>query len=174
MRAAGGSCSGTVYAPNPTPLIFDCRLWRASQLHSQDMSDNGYFSHTSLDGKRFWERSALQGIASNAENIARGSSTADGVLSLWAGSTGHCNNMMNPAYTMMGVGHAMPGNYWTQMFKGSEVPVDNSCYPPADAPSLLEATGDRDETDDLLRDGGLKMEPEVLGDGEVLDGDRLS
>lgn len=136
-------------------------------MHSQDMADNNYFSHTSLDGRRFWERSAVEGISANAENIARGSSSPEGVLSLWAGSTGHCRNMMNPSYTMAGIGHALPGNFWTQMFKATEVQVDDSCYPPADAPSLLEADNDEDEIADMLKEDGLEFEPEVLENGEV-------
>jgi len=176
LRAAGGSCSGEVYAPNPTPLKFDCRLWRAARLHSQDMADQNYFSHTSLDGRRFWERADQQGIRANAENIARGSSDPQRVLQLWAGSSGHCRSMMNPRYTMMGVGHAVPGHFWTQLFKSAEVPVDDSCYPPADRASLIEAPHHEDGTKeggDTLDVEGLALQLEVLQSGEVLAIDEL-
>jgi len=171
MRAAGGTCAGNVYAPNPKPLIFDCRLWKAAQLHSQDMADKGYFSHTSLDGRRFWDRAGEQGIGASAENIARGSSDPDSVLRLWAGSSGHCSNMMNPAYTMMGVGYAFPGHFWTQMFKSTQVPVDASCYPPADAALLTQATREdanaEGEDSVMLKEKTLAAGPEVVELREV-------
>ena len=60
LRAAGGTCSdgngGTnTYAANPVPLEFDCRLWRAARLHSQDMADNDYFSHDVKLFSFFWD-----------------------------------------------------------------------------------------------------------------------
>eukprot|EP00913_Durusdinium_trenchii_P020836 g19575.t1 len=37
LRAEGFTCpNGASYDPNPVPLRFDCRLWRAARLHSED------------------------------------------------------------------------------------------------------------------------------------------
>jgi hypothetical protein len=39
---AGFTCpNGASYAANPEPLKFDCRLWRAARLHSEEtLSDH--------------------------------------------------------------------------------------------------------------------------------------
>jgi len=135
LRAAGFTCpEGQSFAPNPTPLLFDCRLWKASQLHSQDMADNDYFSHDSQDGRSPWDRAEDQGISANGENIAAGRSGAQETLDQWKGSDGHCRNMMNPDNKLFAVGYGYnPASsfrhYWTQMFKRQEVSLDQSCYP---------------------------------------------
>ena len=37
LRAEGFTCpNGQSYAANPTPLNFDCRLWKAAKLHSEE------------------------------------------------------------------------------------------------------------------------------------------
>ncbi|CAE7755612.1 ykwD, partial [Symbiodinium pilosum] len=135
LRAAGYTCpGGSSYAPNDVPLKFDCRLWKASQLHSQDMADNGYFSHTSQDGRSPWDRAEAQGIRANGENIAAGRSGAASVLDQWKNSDGHCKNMMNPNFKVFAVGYAYNSesryrHYWTQMLKSSDVSdLDTSCY----------------------------------------------
>jgi hypothetical protein len=113
-------------------MKFDCRLWKASQLHSQDMADQAYFSHTSKDGRSPWDRAAAQGVRSNGENIAAGSSTAQRVLDQWKNSDGHCKNMGNAGFKLFAVGYASGGpygHYWTQMFASREDGLDTSCYP---------------------------------------------
>ena len=99
LRAVGYTCpKGARYPPNPIAMKFDCRLWKAAQLHSQDMANQAYFDHTSLDGRSPWDRAAAQGIQANGENIAAGASSAADVLVQWQGSDGHCNNMMKDAW----------------------------------------------------------------------------
>jgi len=143
LRAAGFSCpQGQSFAPNPTPLLFDCRLWKASQLHSQDMADNNYFDHSSQDGRSPWDRAEAQGISANAENIAAGRSGAQETLDQWKGSDGHCRNMMNPDNKLFAVGYGYNSastyrHYWTQMFKRQEVSLDKSCYP--SSPMVIDA-----------------------------------
>jgi len=135
LRAAGFTCpKGTMFTPNRIPLQFDCRLWRASQLHSQDMADQAYFSHDSQDGRSPWDRAEAQGIRANGENIAAGRGTAQEVLEQWKNSDGHCRNMGNPAFKLFAVGYGFNAgspfrHYWTQMFKTQEVDLDKSCYP---------------------------------------------
>mmetsp|Transcript_101583 Transcript_101583/g.242187 ORF Transcript_101583/g.242187 Transcript_101583/m.242187 type:complete len:490 (-) Transcript_101583:80-1549(-) len=136
LRAEGYTCpNGASYAPNPTPLNFDCRLWRASRLHSEDMASQNYFSHTSLDGRSPWDRAEEQGISANGENIAAGRSSASGALEQWKNSDGHCKNMMSSKHHVFAVGYAYDSSarykhYWTQMLKHSDVSdLDTSCYP---------------------------------------------
>lgn len=38
------------------PLTIDLNIETAAQLHAEDMISQGYFSHTSLDGRLPWDR----------------------------------------------------------------------------------------------------------------------
>ena len=38
------------------PLTYDAQLTTAARLHSQDMAEQNYFDHDSLDGTKFYER----------------------------------------------------------------------------------------------------------------------
>ncbi|CRK58656.1 hypothetical protein [Alloactinosynnema sp. L-07] len=99
------------------PVTLDSRLNRAAQDHSDDMSRNGYFSHTSLDGRSFVDRAEDAGYPSaGAENIARGQSSAQQVMNAWMNSSGHRANILNCSMRTMGLGLATRGYYWTQMF----------------------------------------------------------
>ena len=99
----------------------------------QDMATQGYFSHTSLDGRSPWDRARDQGISANGENIAAGRSSASSTLQQWKDSDGHCKNMMNPKFHVFAIGYAYESSaryryYWTQMFKSSDVSdLDTSC-----------------------------------------------
>jgi len=165
LRRIGFTCpDGTNFAPVSVDLKFDCRLWRASQLHSQDMANEGYFSHQSQDGRSPWARAAEQGIGANAENIAAGSATAQGTLEQWKGSNGHCKGMMNPLAKLIGLGHAYREgsqyrHYWTEMLSNTEVPIDDSCYPnTADFQGLALLRAQPEEQD--IGDAPM-VEPEV-------------
>merc|ERR1712151_1155315 len=146
LRAEGFTCpNGATFAANQVPLQFDCRLWKASQLHSQDMADNAYFSHSSQDGRSPWDRAEAQGIRANGENIAAGRDSAEGVLEQWKNSDGHCRNMGNPSFKLFAVGYAFNAgspyrHYWTQMFKTAVVDLDTSCYPGASLISIVNET----------------------------------
>lgn len=114
-------------------------------MHSQDMADNGYFSHYSQDGRSPWDRAEALGIVANGENIAAGRESAEAVLTQWKNSDGHCRNMGNPSSKLFAVGYAGPQgpyrHYWTQLFKTAEVKLDTSCYPSeADATTTVALT----------------------------------
>ncbi|WP_087882568.1 sigma-70 family RNA polymerase sigma factor [Streptomyces alboflavus] len=99
------------------PVKLDDRLSRAAQLHSEDMSENGYFDHTSQDGRSFADRATAQGYPSpGAENIARGQSSPDSVMQTWMNSQGHRENILNCDLTTMGVGVVEKDWTWTQVF----------------------------------------------------------
>jgi len=135
LRASGATCpDGTVFEPNAVPLKFECRLWRASKLHSEDMAANDYFAHQSQDGRSPWDRAEEQGIGANAENIYAGSPDPYTALYMLKSSNGHCLNFMNPSRKLFAVGYGYNADsryahFWTQMFKITEVPLDTSCYP---------------------------------------------
>ncbi|GAA0636103.1 hypothetical protein GCM10009535_10330 [Streptomyces thermocarboxydovorans] len=99
------------------PVTADSRLAKAAQLHSEDMSANNYFSHTSQDGRSFADRAKAQGYPSpGAENIAKGQSSAAAVMDAWMNSPGHRANILNCDLKTMGVGVTTSDWTWTQVF----------------------------------------------------------
>jgi uncharacterized protein YkwD len=99
------------------PVNVDQRLVMAAQLHSDDMSANNYFSHTSLDGRTFDQRIKAAGYPNPAaENIAKGQRSAEQVMSAWMNSSGHRANILNCGLATIGVGLDTDGWYWTQDF----------------------------------------------------------
>lgn len=86
------------------------QLATAARNHSADMACNGFFSHTGSDGSLPWDRVAAlgYGYSAIAENIFAGSSNAQTAFDAWMNSTGHRDNMLNPAYTEIGIGY----RYW--------------------------------------------------------------
>ncbi|MET7303584.1 sigma-70 family RNA polymerase sigma factor [Embleya sp. NPDC005575] len=98
-------------------LTLDSRLTRAAQLHSEDMSANGYLSHTSQDGRTFVDRARAQSFANpGAENIARGQNSPEQVMKSWMNSPGHRDNILNCSLTKMGLGVDSKDWTWTQIF----------------------------------------------------------
>ncbi|MFI1961794.1 sigma-70 family RNA polymerase sigma factor [Streptomyces althioticus] len=99
------------------PVKIDDRLARAAQAHSEDMSANGYFSHTGRNGSNFADRARAQGHPSpGAENIARGQGSAASVMDAWMNSPGHRANILNCSLTSLGVGVVSSDWTWTQVF----------------------------------------------------------
>ncbi len=101
-------------------LTEDWELSRVARYKSQDMLDNGYFSHTSpIYGSPFTMMKSF-GLTykTAAENIAKGQSTPQAVVNAWMNSSGHRSNILNSSFTKIGVGYVKNGNYWTQMFIG--------------------------------------------------------
>ena len=96
-------------------------LKSAAQKHSVDMARKDYFSHTGKDGRSPFDRMTDAGysFAAAAENIAAGQRTPADVVEGWMNSAGHKKNILNCAYTEIGVGYAKGGSYgtyWTQDF----------------------------------------------------------
>lgn len=108
---------------------------RAAQGHSEDMRDQNYFSHTSLDGRSPWDRACNACYelgcgpkTAMAENIAAGNAGAQATFEQWKNSPGHNTNMLGPKYKVIGIGRATGGgtyrSYWTTLFGGS---AEESC-----------------------------------------------
>lgn len=103
-----------------SPLTENWELSRAARYKSQDMADNGYFSHTSpVYGSPFqMMRDFGLSYRTAGENIAYGQRTPQAVVNAWMNSSGHRANILNASYTHIGVGYVEDGRYWTQMFIG--------------------------------------------------------
>jgi uncharacterized protein YkwD len=121
-RAHGAQCPSGPRAPTH-PFIEERTLTQAARLHSLDMGEADYFSHTSQEGSTPFERMRAAGYTAFAvgENIAAGSDTAARVFAGWMSSEGHCRNIMNANANEIGIGYAFTagsrfGHYWTQNF----------------------------------------------------------
>jgi len=119
-RAAGATCGSRGAFAATTALSWNNLLTQASDGHSVDMAAKNYFSHTSLDGRTFSQRISATGYAwsTAGENIAAGYGTMNAVIDGWMASEGHCANLMNPAFTQVGLACASNASstyrsYWT-------------------------------------------------------------
>ncbi|MCB9615867.1 MAG: CAP domain-containing protein [Sandaracinus sp.] len=125
FRAMGASCDGEPFPPAP-PLEPNDLLRISARLHSSDMGERAYFEHDNLDGLTPFDRMAAvgyEGASPWGENIAAGQSTPEEVVQGWMESPGHCRNIMNAQYRVLGMGYAFVegspyGHYWTQNFGG--------------------------------------------------------
>ena len=121
-RAEARSCGGKRFKA-AGPLRWNNLLAKIAQGHSDDMAQNSYFSHTAGDGSVPSQRVQRGGYKYRAtgENIAGGQTSPEEAVAAWIKSPPHCENLMNPAYTEMGVAYAINrdselGVYWTQVF----------------------------------------------------------
>jgi uncharacterized protein YkwD len=115
-RAAGADC-GVMGVFEPThALVMDPKLRCAARMHSLDMYEEGYFSHSSPDGSEPSDRMAAAGYSGFfwGENIGRGARTPATAVAGWMSSDGHCANIMHPGFEEIGVGRV--DTYWTQKF----------------------------------------------------------
>jgi uncharacterized protein YkwD len=115
VRQSGCTCGSTVMPP-VAPVTWNDQLATAALNHSDDMSSNNYFSHTSLNGSNAGDRITAAGYVWRAygENIARGYFDEQAVMTGWLNSEDHCKNIMSALFKEMGV--ARVGNYWSQEF----------------------------------------------------------
>jgi uncharacterized YkwD family protein len=100
-------------------LKIDLRLVGVAQTKANDMKTNGYFSHTSPTYGSPFDMMRSAGIQYRyaGENIARNVSV-DAAMAAFMSSDGHRKNILNPAYTHVGVGivSSSTGNYYVQEF----------------------------------------------------------
>ena len=95
-----------------TPLTTSAALTRAAQAKANDMAANGYFAHTSPEGRTFsyWIKDAGYAYKSVGENLAQGFTESDRTVEGWMNSSGHRTNIMATKYTQTGVATAV-GTY---------------------------------------------------------------
>jgi len=119
---------------NLHPLQWDSRLYVAALGHAQDMAQQDYFEHTSLDGRTAGTRITQAGYvwSTYGENIAAAYATPVAVVEGWMNSSGHRANILSSSFCDIGVGYAYSassryGDYWTQDFgKEQDVVTCNS------------------------------------------------
>ena len=121
-RATPRNCGNRAFN-SARPVRWNDSLAEASQVHSEDMARYNYFSHSGRDGSDPAQRVERAGYRyrSIGENIAAGQMKPEDAVAGWIKSPEHCANLMNPAFTEMGVAFAVDprsemGVYWTQAF----------------------------------------------------------
>jgi uncharacterized protein YkwD len=110
-----------------TPLKLSPALGTAALAHSRDMAARGYFDHAGADGSTPASRVTRTGYAWHTvgENLAAGVPTPEEAMEGWLQSPAHCQNLMDPRFTDMGVAFSVnPKNpsviFWTQVFAQAE------------------------------------------------------
>ena len=93
------------------PLQWDGRLAEVARLHSEEMAREGFFGHEGMDGSQPFNRVSRAGIQwrSTGENIAkcRDVEEAEAIfMDEPKFQQNHRGNILNPAYTHIGVGIA--------------------------------------------------------------------
>ncbi len=102
------------------PVRVDGRLQYATRTHSADMARRGVLTHTGADRSTFATRDNRAGYrAPLSENIARGYTNADTLVTAWLNSPAHRRNLLNCSARAVGVGVAVNNRgslYITQDF----------------------------------------------------------
>ncbi|MBE9136252.1 CAP domain-containing protein [Nodosilinea sp. LEGE 07088] len=105
---------------NLPPLVLNEQLTTAAQGHAQDMATSGRLSHAGSNGSTMRSRidATQYDWSTIGENVAFGQPTATAVMTAWMNSPGHRQNILNPAFTELGIGHAVAASrpYWVQTF----------------------------------------------------------
>lgn len=105
------------------PVVLCANLTSAAQDYATLMATKNHYGHVGLDGSQPWDRIAATGYkwSGAGENIAGGFDTTTAVMDGWRASPGHYANLVNPAYTHIGLGRALDASstyhsYWVQDF----------------------------------------------------------
>jgi uncharacterized protein YkwD len=99
-------------------LTVDDRLAAAAAGHAADQASRNHLAHDGSDGSTVADRVGASGFRWRAlgENVAAGYRDASSVVNGWMNSPGHRKNILNPAFTTVGVavaGSADGTYYWT-------------------------------------------------------------
>lgn len=147
-RSHGRHCGDRGYFPQAAPVRYDEILNVIAQAYAQDMAQRGFYSHVNPDGQTLANRLESRGYETRAfaenlhcgppallddvKTLFEGKEVLDengehlGAVKGWLASPGHCANVMNPAYDVIGFGVAqgrspLPGkaNYFVLEFARS-------------------------------------------------------
>jgi len=136
-RAVTQDCGTKGVWAGTTPISWNDKLYSAAYAHVQDLVHSQTFAHSGSGTESDWAGFPL-GIQSTqvervesygyewrglGENLGGGASikTADDIVTAWLESDSHCENLMNPDFTEMGMvkltnPNSLYTNYWAQNF----------------------------------------------------------
>ena len=104
-------------------LRFSSQLQDAALAHTRNQAADGRIYHIDPDdGSNAGQRISRTGYVFSAwgENLAAGALTAKDAMNGWMANFSHCRNILNPAFTEIGVGFVVEGagigHFWTQVF----------------------------------------------------------
>jgi uncharacterized protein YkwD len=123
MARAHRQRCGTHELAATSPLSHSIALDRIALLHATDMAEHNYFEHQDRAHRSPAERVRAAGYRERlvGENIAYGPESAEEVVRGWLASPEHCENLMTPGFTEMGIAFATgtsedrPALYWVQI-----------------------------------------------------------
>lgn len=115
LRKRGCFCGGK-WMPPVRPVQWDHTLYEASKRYARYMYNNDHFSHFSKTGEDLGDRLDLMGYQWKkiGENIGFGYRDFYGVFAAWKKSDSHCEMLMDPEVTQMGISKYY--TYWVQSF----------------------------------------------------------
>jgi uncharacterized protein YkwD len=121
-RARARRCGSKSFDAAP-PLKLVGALNDAALVQARDMARHSMLSHDGSDGSTPADRVIRQNYKWRVvgENVASGPTTADEVMEGWLASPHHCENLMDPRFTDMGIAFVFDeksesGVYWSQVF----------------------------------------------------------
>lgn len=105
------------------PLTENVLVDTAAAGHSQDQAAHDTMTHTGTNGSNAGQRITAAGYTWRTwgENVAYGQRSAAQVVDAWMNSAGHRANMLNGAFTGIGIGVAAAADgtlYWTMDLVG--------------------------------------------------------
>ena len=118
-RSEARRCGDETYEA-ASPIIWDITLEKAAKVHSDDMAEHDFVSHTGSDGSTPGDRLINNDYVwdVSAENISAGVESSEEAVAGWLTSPGHCANIMHPALEEIGAACSRQSGtkyvtYWT-------------------------------------------------------------
>lgn len=108
VRVHGATCGDEPFPP-VAPLTANRLIRNAARAHALDMAERDYFDHVGLDGSTFDQRMARAGYRGRppwGENLVANRPNAQTAIAALMASEGHCRNIMNEHYRVVGIGYA--------------------------------------------------------------------
>ncbi len=132
------------------PLSAHSQLQTAARRHAADMEARGYFDHVAPspapNGATLLARIQSSGypLRTAAENLASGQPTPRRATDAWLKSPGHCRNLLDAAFTELGVGRGPTSLTWVQVLATRSTPSNAGSFPgceTGDPPGLAHVAG---------------------------------
>jgi hypothetical protein len=81
-------------------------LEKAAQMKANDMAQDGYFAHSSPNGKNpwYWLEQVGYQYSYAGENLAMNFSESQNIVDAWMDSIGHRSNILNKKFRQVGIG----------------------------------------------------------------------
>ncbi len=132
---------------NVAPLTENALLTKAAQLKANDMAKNGYFAHTSPDGKTpwYWLDQVGYNYTMAGENLAINFFESKDVADAWMNSPTHRANIVKQGYTEIGIAVANgvyegSNTVFVAQFFGTPVPTITKTTTPTTTTNTTTAT----------------------------------